>query len=121
MEKFDNVDRAISSASVYGAVTSLSPVKKGCKTNYFEGTVSDENSNFDTKQQKRMDDFKTKKQPKNCEVKPSRRGDNIEILLKANISISEMSKKILKYLTWTLKITEIKLDDLQSLQKSLWP
>ena len=41
VEKFDEVDKAISSASVYGVVTSLLPVKKGRRTNYFEGTVSD--------------------------------------------------------------------------------
>lgn len=54
MEKFDDVDRATSSASVYGVVTSLSLVKKSHKTNYFEGTVSDKTSKlrlvgFDTK------------------------------------------------------------------------
>lgn len=41
VEKFDEVDKGIPSASVYGVLTSLSPVKKGRKQNYFEGTVSD--------------------------------------------------------------------------------
>ena len=113
IENFEEVDKAISSANVYGVVTSLSPVKKGHKSNYFEGTVSDGNSKlwlvgFDARQQKRMDEFKVKKQPleiRNCEIKQSRRGERMEILFKA-----DTSKKLrqLKSLKWISKMTFLK-------------
>ena len=124
VEKFNEVDKAISNASIYGVLTSVSPVKKGRRTNYFEGTVSDGNSKlrlvgFDTKQQKRMDELMAKKKAiakKNCEIKQSRRGDKMEILLKTDTSVGETAKKIevsdMDFEDDTPEV--IKLDDLQS-------
>ena len=46
---------------------------------------------FDSKQQKTMSDMLTKKRAieiKNCEMKPSRRGDKMEILLKSDSKIN---------------------------------
>lgn len=102
VEKFDEVDAGIASASVHGVLLSLSPVKKGKKHNYFEGTVSDGSSKlrfvgFDSAQQKVMCDLLPKKQAiniNNCEIKPSRRGDQMEILLKGDTKICESPKKI---------------------------
>ena len=37
VHNFDEVEKGMASASVYGVLTSLSPVKKGRKQNYFEG------------------------------------------------------------------------------------
>ena len=54
-------------------------------------------SGFDNKLQKRMDDLMAKKKAiakKICEIKQSRRGDKMEILLKADTSIGETAKKI---------------------------
>ena len=77
IEKFDEVRKGIPSASVYGVLTSISPVKKGRKQNYFEGKVTDGSSKlrlvgFNTKLQK-MSDMMSKKKPieiKNCEIPP---------------------------------------------------
>ena len=64
-ENFEVMDRPISKANVHGVLTSLSPVKKGRSTNYFDGTVSDGNSKlhvvgFSVGQQKVMNDFMCK-------------------------------------------------------------
>ena len=90
VENFDNLEKGIASASVHGVLTSLSPVKKGRKQNYFEGKLSDGSSklcfvSFDSRQQKKMSDMLMKKRAieiKGCEIKPSRRGDKMEILTK---------------------------------------
>ena len=89
-------------AIVYGVLTSISPVKKGRKQNYFKGTVCDESSTlrllgFNTKLQKQMSDMMSKKKAikiNNCEITPSRRGEKIEILLKSDSSINESTKNI---------------------------
>ena len=102
VENFDELDKGIGSASLHGVLTSVSPVKKGRKQNYFDGKLSDGNSKlrfvgFDSKQQKKMSDMLTKKRAieiKNCEIKPSRRGDKMEILLKFDSKINESEKKI---------------------------
>ena len=51
---------------MYGVLTSISPVKKGRKQNYFEGTVTDGSSKlrlvgFNTKLQKQISDMMSKK------------------------------------------------------------
>ena len=103
VEKFDEVERGIASAKVYGVLLSLSPVKKGRKQNYFEGTVTDGSSKlrlvgFDSGQQKLMSVMLPKKRTieiRNCEIKPSRRGDQMEIIfLKGDSMINESTKKI---------------------------
>ena len=102
VDNFDSIDKPVSSAKIHCIVTSLSPVTKGCKSVYFDGTVSDGASNmrlvgFNSKQQKQMEDFMSKRQPvqlTNFEIKQARRGNKMEILLKANTSIGESPKKI---------------------------
>ncbi len=102
VDKFDSVDKPMSSASVHGVLTSLSPVKKGQKSVYFDGTVSDGNSKtrlvgFSLKQYKMMGDFRSKKQAiqlSDCEIKRSWRGEKMELLLKASMIISESPRKI---------------------------
>lgn len=102
VEKFDDLDKLIPSASIHGVLTSVSPVNKGRKQNYFEGKLSDGSSKlrfvgFDVKQQKTMSDMLTRKRAieiNNCEIKPSRRGDKMEILLKSASQINESEKKI---------------------------
>ena len=71
-------------------------MKKGHKQNYFEGKLSDGANKlwfvgFETKQQKKMSVMITKK---SCEIKPSRRGNKMEILLKLDSSVNESQKKI---------------------------
>ena len=104
IEDFEKVVEA-PSASVHGVLTSISPVKKGKKgrkRNYFEGTVSDGTNKlrlvgFNSKLQKQMSDMMVKKRPveiQNCEIKPSLRGDKMEILLKSNSAVEESTRSI---------------------------
>ena len=96
----NDVGKEIPIASVYVVLTSISPVKKGRKQNYFKGTVCDESSTlrlvgFNTKLQKQMSDMMSKKKAieiKNCEITPSRRGEKMEILLKSDSSINESTR-----------------------------
>ena len=63
----------------------LSPIKKGCKSNYFDGTISDGKSKvrlvgFNPLQQTRMKILMDKKQAvklEDCEVCHARRGQNM--------------------------------------------
>jgi len=41
VEDFEGVAKPLGSANVHGVISLLSPIKKGRKSNYFEGTVSD--------------------------------------------------------------------------------
>ena len=53
-----------------------------------------------------MSDMMSKKKPiemKNCEIKPSRRGPKMEILLKSDSSINETTKKI--------DVSEVEIED----------
>jgi len=101
VDNFDSIHKPISSANIHCIVTSLSAVTKGWKNVYFNGTVSDGASNirlvgFNSKQQKLMEDFMSKRQPiqlSDCKIKQARRGDKMEILLKANTSIGDSPKK----------------------------
>ena len=52
---------------------------------------------FNSKQQKKMSEMLPKKQAieiENCEIKPSQRGEKMEILLKSDSWISESKRKI---------------------------
>ena len=41
-DQLDGMEEPIASASLHGAITSLSPIKKGRNTSYFDGTIADE-------------------------------------------------------------------------------
>ena len=82
VDNFDAIDKPMSNANVHGIVTSLSPVKKGQKSVYFDGTVSDGASKicligFNSKQQKMMEEFMSQRKAvklTDCEIKQVRRG-----------------------------------------------
>ena len=44
IEQIDDVDGPIANTSIHGAITSLSPVKKGRNSIFFDGTLADETS-----------------------------------------------------------------------------
>ena len=77
---------------MYVVLTYILSVKNGRKHNYFEGRVTDGSSKlqlvvFNTQQKKQMSDMMSKKKPiqiENCEIKPSRMGDKMEIMLKSD-------------------------------------
>lgn len=97
VDRLDLLTTPVPNASLHGAVTSLSPVKKGRNSNYFDGTLYDGHHQvrivgFLPAQQKKLDGFWISKKAvavKNCEVKPSRQGgDQMEVILKTSTEIS---------------------------------
>ena len=82
VEDMELLEELLSTASVHGVISSLSPVKKGCKSNFFNGSVSDGKSKvrlvgFSSSQRTRMKSLMDKKQPvklDDCEMRHGRRG-----------------------------------------------
>ena len=101
VDKVESLDEPLSSAHIHGVISSLSPIKKGCKSNYFDGSVSNGKSKvrfvgFSPSQRTRMTHLMEKKQPiqlNDCEARPARRGQKMEILLKGSTKISVSPKK----------------------------
>ena len=85
----DSVEKPISSANIHGIITSLSPVKKGRNRHYFDATLHDGISKlrlvgFNSKQEATMSDHMQNKelvQLNDCQIKPARRGHDMEVLL----------------------------------------
>lgn len=91
VEDFEAVDKPHASANVHGVISSLSPIKKGRKSEYFDGIVSNGKSKlrlvgFSPAQQQEMKNFMSQKTPvqlEDCETKQARRagaedGDNVK-------------------------------------------
>ena len=97
------LDAPTASATVHGAVTSISPVKKGRKSAYFEATLADTTSmvrlvGFSNQHQIALNELHVNKSPvkiTNCQVKPSRNGgQGFDILLNTDSEISVSAKKL---------------------------
>ena len=65
--QIDDVDGPIANTSIiiHGAITSLSPVKKGGNSNFFDRTLADETSKiqvvgFDVQQQRKLNNYHQK-------------------------------------------------------------
>ena len=92
----------MSNASLHATLTSLSPLKKGKHSVYFDGTLTDGTTEqrfvgFSSEQQKKLVSFHSSHTPahlSNCELKKARQGDEMEVLLKKFTKISESPKKI---------------------------
>ena len=88
-------------ANVHGALMQLSPVKKGKRSNFFEGQMSDGTSRmrfvgFKAEQRKKLVDFLQSGKPvdlKDCEIKVSRQGHQMEVLLKNSTEICTSRKR----------------------------
>lgn len=70
--------KPVGSANVHVVISSLSPIKRGRKSNYFEGTVSDGKLKlrlvgFSQAQQKQMQDLKAQKRQRNLRIARSSR------------------------------------------------
>ncbi len=102
IDEISALDRPIASTTLHGAVTSLSPIKKGRNSIFFDGTLADEHSKirfvaFDAHQQRKLQDYHQKNVPvelANCEVKSSRFGDGYELMLKSGTGIAQSPKKL---------------------------
>ena len=101
VDEVESLDETLSTACVHGVISTLSPIKKGCKSNYFDGSVSDGKSNirlvgFNPSQRIRMKNLMKNKQAvkiDDCEVRHARRGQSMEILLKGSTKISMSPRK----------------------------
>ena len=99
--RLSHLDEPLDSASIHGVISSLSPVKKWCKSNYFDGSVSDGKSKvglvgFSPLQRMRMKTLMEKKQAvklEDCKVRHARRGQKMEIVLKGSTKIGASPKK----------------------------
>ena len=102
LDQLDGIEEPIASANLHGAITSLSPIKKGRNTSYFDGSIADESKKlrlvgFNSDQQRKLNTFfknGTTINLKNCQVKESREGNRMEIMLKGNTQITESTKQI---------------------------
>ena len=93
----------LASANVHVYVTSLSPLKKGRKSEYFDGTVCEGKNTrrvvaFSAEQLQQMQEFKKTRKGayiKDCQIKPGFRGGEMEVVMKRGSSIvgSTMLKK----------------------------
>ena len=102
LDHFDDVNQPYPTANLHGVIKTLSPVKKGRNSNYFDGVLTDGTSTlrlvgFRSEQQKRLNSFSRKKTPvslQNCEIKPSRQGHSMEVMLKTATQILHSPKVI---------------------------
>ena len=103
IHNFEGIEEPAASASLHRVSTSLSPIKKGRTCNYFDGTVNDGMSKlrivgFTSKQQKAINALSEKKpiELKDCKIKPARRGQGMEVMLKSTTEsdIKESAKEI---------------------------
>ena len=102
VDDLNSLEQPISKVSAHGVLTVLSPLKKGRKCNYFEGTLPDESDKtrmvgFNSSQQKLLSKFMDKRQPIqiiDCEAKQAWRGEKMELLLKGTTKIIESHKKM---------------------------
>lgn len=102
IDNINHLNKPIPNSSVSGTLTSLSPVRDGKNSSFFEGTLADYTSKirvvgFETYQQMKLSELFEKKATVklvNCEVKKSRAGDGFEVLLKRYTEIKESSKKL---------------------------
>ena len=102
VEHLESLNKPQCNTSLHGAIASLSPVKKGRNSLFFDGTIADETSQvrivgFTVQQQKKLNNLYQNKKPVNfvdCEVKPSRQGEKFEVMLKSNTQVVESKKKL---------------------------
>ena len=102
LEEIDSLEEPVSTASLHAVVSSLSPVKKGRNSDYFEGTVTDGISTvrlvgFKRSQQSKIQRFMDKQQPilDDCEINKAGRGLRMKIMLKVPTAITSYPKKFL--------------------------
>ena len=99
VDRLDLLTRPVPNASLHGAVTLLSPVKKGRNSNYFDGTLYDGHRQVRTvgflpAQQKKLDGFWISKKAVAVK-KPSRQGgDQMEVILKTSTEITAFPRDL---------------------------
>jgi len=102
LHNFNDVSQPYSNANLHAVIKSLSPVKKGRHSIYFDGVLTDGSSTlrtvgFHSEQQKQLSAFSRDKTPislQNCEIKQSRQGHQMEVMQKidSDCEISESNR-----------------------------
>ena len=95
-EETEYVEDPTHSTSIHGALVTLSPVKKGWKSTFFDGMLADETSQirlvgFKGMQQRKSNEYHRKDiavQLEDCEVKAARQGKGYKVMLKSYTKIS---------------------------------
>ena len=91
---------AVTSAIVHGLLASVSRVKKGQNSEYFEGILSNGECKlrfvgFHRLQHEKMSSFWEEWKPvflRNCEIKKSRNSERMDIILKTTTEVGESSR-----------------------------
>ena len=99
-EEVSEISNTSPNARIHGVLTALSPMKKSKTCSYFDGEVTDGKATmrvfgFDCGVRRRLIEFEDGKNPlvmSNCEVKRSRRGDQLEILLSKHTEVEKSAK-----------------------------
>lgn len=102
IDKLDNLNNLISSATFHRVMSSVSPLKRGRTWNYFNGMITDGTKSvwvvrFNYSQQKTVKQFMDSKenvQFSDCEVKQPRKRESMEILLKGSTEIKGSPRKV---------------------------
>ena len=100
-EEFDSVSTATSteSAIIHGVVASVSPMKPGKRAKFFEGKLTDGTRpmrmvGFRSHQQNQLATYHAKPVAlHDCEVKPARQSQELEVLMKSNTRIQSSPHK----------------------------
>ena len=90
----------VTSAIVHGLLASVSRVKKGRNSEYFEGILSDGECKlrfvgFHRLQHKKLSSFWKERKPvflRNCKIKKSRNSERMDVVLKSTTEIGESSR-----------------------------
>lgn len=100
-EDVSDVLQPSANAAVQGVLTEVSPMKKSKTCNYFDGELADGKSSmllfgFDTGVRRKLAEFGESKQSvvlRNCEVKRSRKGTQLEILVTKRTEVQTSNKQ----------------------------
>ena len=127
ISQLTDLDEPCTSVTIHGAVTSISPIKKGRKDLFFDATLADTMSKvrlvgFSPQQQILLSDLHKANSPvqlTNCEVKYSQQGQGYDIMLKTTTQITKSPKKIDTgtIMASTLESTTVTLDALPTLHQ----
>lgn len=103
MEEFEDISKVLHpspKAKINAVLTNVSPMKRSKTCSFFDGEITDGKSTmrvfgFDDTVRRKLISYEESKSPvmfENCEVKPSRKGNQLEVLLTKYTEISSCQK-----------------------------
>ena len=126
ISQLDEINEPSPSATLHGAITNISPIKKGrMNTQFFDATLADSTSSvrlvgFSPQHQIQLNDLHKTNSPVelvDCVLKHSRQGQGYDVMLKSNTQIKSSSKKLDMgtIMSSTMESKPITLDTLNTL------